>query len=124
CYRVEAYRSCIVMTWNLAYSHLTEWILRDANRLAKFNAAISKRYPKRTNVTIAAYDDFSEEFKESEVIEVCNTAGLLNQNVIRILKGKLGKRNSAAHPAAVVVLQSQPDHVVTDLVNNVALALT
>lgn len=123
CYRVEAYRSCIVMTWNLAYSHLIEWILSDAGRLAKFNAAISKRYPKRTNVTVAAYDDFSEEFKESEVIEVCKTAGLLNQNVIRILKEKLGKRNNAAHPASVVVVQSQADDVVTDLVNNVVLAL-
>ncbi len=123
CYRVEAYRSCIVMTWNLAYNHLIEWILKDANRLARFNAAISKRYPKKTNVAVAAYDDFSEELKESETIEVCNTAGLLHGNVIRILREKLGKRNTAAHPSSIVVVQSQADDVVTDLVNNVVLVL-
>lgn len=123
CYRVEAYRSCIVMTWNLAYSHLIEWILKDASRLAKFNAAIPKKYPKKTNVTVATYDDFSQELKESETIEVCNTSALLNGNVIRIVREKLGKRNNAAHPSSIVVVQSQADDVVTDLVNNVVLAL-
>ena len=73
-------------------------------------------------ITIAKYDDF-EELKESEVIEVCNSASLVNGNIIRILKEKLGKRNTAAHPASVVVVQSQADDVVTDLVNNVVLAL-
>ena len=37
---------------------------------------------------------------------------------------KLGKRNTAAHPSTMVVVQSQADDVVTDLVNNVVLALT
>ena len=55
---------------------------------------------------------------------MCNTAGLVGSNIIRILREKLGKRNSAAHPSAVVVVQSQADDVVTDLVNNVGLALT
>lgn len=121
CYRVEAYRACIVMTWNLAYSHLLHWILKDPKRVADFNAAIPKRYPKKPSLTIAKYDDF-EELKESEVIEICNSAGLVNGNIIRILKEKLGKRNTAAHPASVVVVQSQADDVVTDLVNNVVLA--
>lgn len=123
CYRVRAYRACVVMTWNLAYSHLLHWILADAKRLADFNAAIPVRYPKKTSVAVTKYDDF-EELKESEVIEVCNTATLMSTNIIRILREKLGKRNSAAHPSRVVVVQSQADDVVTDLVNNVVLALT
>ena len=123
CYRVEAYRACVVMTWNLAYSHLLHWILDNATRLGNFNAAIPRRYPnKKPPILIAKYDDF-EELKESEVIEVCNTAGLVNSNIIRILREKLGKRNTAAHPASVVVVQSQADDVVTDLVNNVVLVL-
>lgn len=72
---------------------------------------------------ISNYDDF-EELKESEVIEVCNSAGLVSGNIIRILREKLGKRNMAAHPSSVLVVQSQADDVVTDLVNNVVLALT
>ncbi len=123
CYRVEAYRACVVMTWNLAYSHLLHWILTDAKRLSDFNAAIAQRYPKKTLVKITAYDDFLEELKESEVIEICNTGNLINSNVVRILREKLGKRNTAAHPASVVIVQSQADDVVTDLVNNVVFLL-
>jgi hypothetical protein len=124
CYRHEAYRACVVMTWNLAYSHLLQWILNDAPRLADFNAAITKRYQKKSSIDISKYDEFTEQLKESEVIEICNTASLLNSNVIRILREKLGKRNSAAHPASVVIVQSQADDMITDLVNNVVLALT
>jgi hypothetical protein len=124
CYRVEAYRACVIMTWNLAYSHLLYWILNDPNKLSEFNGAITRRYPKKTTVNIAKYDDFLEELKESEVVEICNTAGLLNNNIVRILKEKLGKRNMAAHPASVIIVQSQADDVTTDLVNNVVLALT
>lgn len=54
CYRIEAYRSCIVMTWNLAYAHLLDWVLNDTNRLTALNAAIIKRYPKKTGLTIRA----------------------------------------------------------------------
>ena len=70
------------------------------------------------------YDDFADEFNESEIIEVCNSAGTVSGNTIKILKEKLVKRNMAAHPSSVVVVQSQADDVVTDLVNNVVLALT
>jgi hypothetical protein len=124
CYRVRAYRACVVMTWNLAFDHLLNWILSDSARLATFNAAIVRKFPRRTGVTISTYDDFAEEFKEFEIIEVCNTAQLVNSNMIRILKEKLTKRNMAAHPSSVVVVQSQADDVVTDLVNNVVLALS
>jgi hypothetical protein len=124
CYRVRAYRACIVMTWNLAFDHLLRWILKDAARLATFNAAIPRKYPKRAGVIIEAYDDFADEFKEFEIVEVCNTAQTVNGNIVKILKEKLVKRNLAAHPSSVVVLQPQADDVVTDLVNNVVLALT
>jgi hypothetical protein len=62
--------------------------------------------------------------KEFEIIELCKNANLLNDNLVRTLKEKLGKRNTAAHPSTMIVVQSQADDVVTDLVNNVVLALT
>lgn len=77
CYKAKAYRAAIVMTWNLAYDHLMGWLLKDQTRLDKFNAAIPKRFPKKL-VTISARDDF-DEFKESEVIDVCRTARVLNK---------------------------------------------
>jgi len=61
---------------------------------------------------------------EREVIEICSTGGLINSNIFKILKDKLDRRNIVAHPSTVVVVQHQADDAVTDLVNNVVLALT
>jgi hypothetical protein len=124
CYRVQAYRAAIVMAWNLAFDHILRWIIGDAVRLAKFNAAIVTRYPKRAGTTVSQYDDFSEEFKESEIIEICRTADLISKNQKQILDEKLKRRNIAAHPSSVTVTQPQADDAISDLVNNVVLLLT
>ena len=76
-----------------------------------------------TTLKIAKYDELLDELKELQVIEICNSANLINSNIFKILKEKLDKRNIAAHPSTVVVVQSQADDVVTDLINNVVLAL-
>lgn len=124
CYRSKAFRACIVMAWNLAYAHLLDWILNEPTRLAAFNAAITKRYPKKVGISISKYDQFLDELKERELIEICSTGGLINSNIYKILKDKLDRRNIVAHPSTVVVVQHQADDAVTDLVNNVMLALT
>lgn len=122
CYRVEAYRACIVMVWNVTYNHLLNWILSDASRISKFNTAIVKRNSKKAGLVIVKYDDF-EDLKEREVVDIANTAGLFNSGVYKILVSKLDRRNIAAHPSAVVMVQSQADDTITDLVNNVILGL-
>ncbi|MBA3911113.1 MAG: hypothetical protein C0524_14875 [Rhodobacter sp.] len=122
CYKVKAYRAAIVMTWNLAYDHLMGWLLDDQSRLDKLNDAIKKRFSKLT-VVVAVRDDF-DELKESQVIDACRTARLLNKNVVEILESKLKRRNTVAHPSTVIVTQAQADDTITDLVNNVVLALT
>jgi hypothetical protein len=123
CYRHEAYRACIVMAWNIAYAHLLDWILTDQARLDKFNAAISRRYQNLKNLQITKYDDFGDSLQERQVLEIANTADLYNSGIFKILKDKLDRRNTAAHPSTVVFVQSQADDMVTDLVNNVVLAL-
>jgi hypothetical protein len=127
CYRVNAYRACIVMVWNLAFDHLLHWILNDPARLAAFNAAMTKRLqniPKRAGAVIAGYDDFADHLGEFEIIELSHNANLINDNLTRNLKEKLGKRNIAAHPSKMVIGQPQADDVISDLVHNVVLALT
>jgi hypothetical protein len=124
CYKFQAYRACIVMTWNLAYAHLVDYILSDPQRLADFNAAITKKYPKKTNIVIAQYDDFTEELSERETVEIANVANTFSSVVFRILKKELDRRNIAAHPSNVVVSQHQADDMVSELINNVVLALT
>jgi hypothetical protein len=122
CYRVRAYRAAIVMTWNLAFDHLLRWIMADQKRLADFSASISLKYPKKAAVNIVKIDDFAE-LKETEIIEICRTANLLAKNTVEILREKLKRRNIAAHPSQVIVMQSQADDAITDLVNNVVLVL-
>lgn len=121
CYRVKAYRAAIIMAWNLAFDHVRHWLVSDAARLAKFNASLQTKYPKKA-VTIAVVDHL-EDFKESEVIETIKHAGLLSSNVIGIMQEKLRKRNRLAHPSKVEVTQHQADDAITDLVTNVVLPI-
>lgn len=121
CYRVKAYRAAIVMTWNLAYDHLVRWILSDPDRIRSLNSGISSRFPKK-GVSIASADDL-ESLKESELIESARTAGLINKETTVILRDKLTKRNTAAHPSRVKITQHQADDVISDLVNNVILVV-
>jgi hypothetical protein len=121
CYRVRAYRAAIVMTWNLAYDHLVHWIFVDATRVAALNAAFAKRFQKKAPTVTRPQD--LETIKEFDVIESCGTARLISSNLVKILKEKLARRNMAAHPSAVVIIEPQANDVITDLVNNVVLAL-
>jgi hypothetical protein len=120
CYRIEAFRAAVVMSWNLAFDHLLRWVLVDGKRLASFNTAIGVRYPKKSALSVSDFDDF-EEMRESEVVEVLNTARLISGGVVKILKKELDRRNSAAHPSAIVITQHQTEDTITDLVNNVIL---
>lgn len=124
CYKVKAFRAAIVMAWNLSFDHLLRWIIQDAERLRKFNAAIMARYPKLTTIVITKFDDFSEELKEGQIIEIAKKADLITKDQFQILDEKLRRRNIAAHPSNVVVTQPQADDAISDLVNNVVLALT
>ena len=81
---------------------------------------ITRRYPKRSGTVTTKHDDF-EEFTEAEMIEICYTANLVNKNTTEMLREKLKRRNAAAHPSTVLIVQHQADDVLTDLINNVAL---
>jgi hypothetical protein len=86
-----------------------------------FNQRIPVRYPKK-QVQVGQFDDF-EELKESEVIAIASSAGLLNGSIVGILHKELKRRNSAAHPSQTVFTQYQAEDAITDLVNNVVLNL-
>jgi hypothetical protein len=123
CYQNEAYRACIVTVWCLAFDHLLNWLLCDAGRLAAFNSNIMARYPARAGLVIHDHDDF-EKLKDFEVIEICKAASIISKDVTDILREKLKKRNAAAHPSRVLITKAQADDVITDLINNVVLALS
>src|SRR6266516_6894913 len=67
CYKAKAFRATVVMAWNLAYDHLLHWLIKDAARLATFNARLPVRYPgKKPMPVITKVEDFIEELKERE----------------------------------------------------------
>jgi hypothetical protein len=121
CFRIKAFRAAIVMTWNVAYDHFEEWIVR--NHLVAFNGRVLVNYPKKIGIVIKSKEDFSDYFKESEVIEISKSAGFLHDNIKKIMTDKLTKRNMAAHPSLVEITQYQAEDVISDLVNNVILKL-
>ena len=77
CYHSRAFRAAIIMVWNLIYDHLLNWILADASRLTAFLAHIAGHVgPKKAAaITITKREDF-EDLKESEVLDICGSAGL------------------------------------------------
>jgi hypothetical protein len=125
CLRHDAGRATIIMVWNVAFYHLCQFVLK--HHLTDFNNRIPTRYPRKWGASdlpvIQKYDDFGDEMSEREVIEVCNSAKIINGDVHRILVEKLGKRNSAAHPSTVHVGQLQAEAFIDELVTNVILVL-
>jgi hypothetical protein len=124
CLKHGAFRAAIVMAWNLAYHHLCDHVLK--RELARFNAQwplVYQGHHKKGTKAIAKMEDLSDELKESEVIEICNSAGIISKDVHKILKAKLDRRNSAAHPSAVKIDQLQAEEFIDDIVKNVVLKL-
>lgn len=117
CYEIGARRSAIVMTWLLVMDHMCKYVFE--NNLTDFNSALSKNTDKRIKITaILKEDDFSE-IGESKLIEFFRQAGIITNDVRKILDVKLGIRNTAAHPAAITVSEVKATDFIIDLVDNV-----
>lgn len=117
CYKVEAYRASIVMVWALTIDHLQKYIY--GNKLNEFNNAISNDSNKKLK-QIVQYDDFSD-IKENKLIELMRSAGIISNDIRKILDEKLGIRNTAGHPSNIVVLGTKATEFIDDLVNNIIL---
>lgn len=118
CFRHNAFRASVVMAWNLAYDHLCNVVL--AKHLAAFNAQLPKSFPKADVQTIARRDDFAV-LKESQVLQVCRSAGIIANALFKNLTSRLDKRNAAAHPSGVAVTRLTAEEFVSDLIENVVL---
>ena len=126
CLRHDAGRAAIIMVWNIALYHLCQYILK--HKLKEFNDRLPIRYPKKWKIAdlpvIRLYEDFSEQVSEREIIEVCNSAGIITGDMFKIYVEKLGKRNSAAHPSTIHVTQVQAEGFIDDLLRNTVLKLS
>ena len=120
CFRNKALRAAIVMTWNLAYDHLCEYVR--TQKLTEFNTQLPKTYPKADISVIATKEDFSE-LKESQVLQVCRSSNITSKDVHKVLKEKLDRRNTYAHPSTLTLAPQTAEEYIIDLVNNVVLML-
>ena len=108
------------MAWNLTYDHLCEFVLR--TDLLRFNTQLPKTYPKADIISVAKRDDFSV-LKESQVLQVCASSGIISGSLHKILKEKLDRRNVAAHPSGVTILEPTAEEIIRDLIENIVLRL-
>jgi hypothetical protein len=126
CFEHQAFRAAIVMTWNLAFSHLLEFILN--HRLVEFNdkyqALFPEKWKKAKAAPIANYDDFAVDLKESEILKIAKAANAINNDIFNVMEPKLARRNSAAHPSSVEIKQLTTEEYIFDLISNVVLKLT
>ena len=116
CFNHQAYRAAIVMAWNLAFTHVIDRIF--SGHLATFNTQLVKVLPKAP--TITKRSDF-DDLKDSKIIEIARGAGALSGTSAKILTEKLNKRNTSAHPSAVVIAAVSAEEVIFDLVENILL---
>lgn len=101
--------------------HLCEWVL--AGHLPAFNTQLTKSFPKADVQVITKRDDFAE-LKESQVLQVCKSAIIINGSLHKVLKEKLDRRNASAHPSGIAITQLTAEEFIRDLVDNVVLKLT
>jgi hypothetical protein len=122
CFEVGANRATIVMCWILTLDHLIDYTMK--HHLAAFNSVLVRNTDKRVKVSsISMRDDFSD-IPEGKLIEFLRSAGVISNDVRKILEEKLGTRNSSAHPSGVTVKPSKVIDFVDDLVENVILKYT
>jgi hypothetical protein len=125
CFTHNAPRAAIVMMWNLTYYHLVHYILK--HKITEFNTAypirFAKAHPKAKVPVLSRYEDFSVDLEESEVLAIAKASGAITHDQWKILDGKLGRRNSAAHPSTLVFLPIHTEEFILDLATNIILAL-
>jgi hypothetical protein len=126
CLKYDAGRAAIIMVWNIAFYHLCKYIL--THKKPEFNNQIPIRFPGKWKAAkmplIDKYEDFGDEMNEREVIEVANSAGIIDGNMHKVYVEKLGKRNSVAHPSTQHVSQLQAEGFIDDLITNTVRLLT
>ncbi len=109
------------MCWNLAYDHVCEFVL--SNHLSPFNLQLPKSFPKADILRVLRKDDF-QGLKEFQVLQVCKSANILSNNLYKVLKEKLDRRNIAAHPSASIVIAAPTaEEFIKDLIENVVLKM-
>jgi hypothetical protein len=113
CFDAEAYRAAVVLSWVGAAYIIQEHIV--SKHLAAFNTAGLSRF-KSAFRPIKLVKDFGA-MKESDMLQLCQDAGILDKAEKQQLQARLDLRNHCGHPNSVIVAE----HVVASHVEMLLL---
>jgi hypothetical protein len=91
------------------------------NKLVELNSVLAVNNDKRVKISAVNKEDDFSEIPEGKFIEFLRQAGIISNDVRKILEMKLGVRNSVAHPAAITVSEVKATDFIIDLVENVVI---
>jgi hypothetical protein len=111
-------RASIIMTWVFVMDYMQEFII--VNKKTEFNVALLRRTDVRRLSQINTKDNF-EDIKESILLEIMRSAGIITAGVFKILNEKLDIRNTCAHPSDIFIHESKAVNFIEDLIDNVVL---
>ncbi|MDP3221073.1 MAG: hypothetical protein Q8S73_43720 [Deltaproteobacteria bacterium] len=117
-----AYRSAVVMGWNLAYDIIRQWVFDGPARLASFNAELVKIVDKNGKPKFDQVVEYSQfhDIGEKVVLDVCKGAGVFGGNLYDDLRLHLRQRNAYAHASDMHPTMSQANALIDHLVDAVA----
>lgn len=119
CFEVGATRATITMMWLLTVNHLYKYIFQ--KELSAFNGALTRQTDKKLQaMKVTDLEEFGE-IGEKKFIELARSAGVISNDVRKMLDDKLGTRNSAAHPSAMKFSPRKAEEYIEDLIDNVIL---
>jgi hypothetical protein len=122
CLETGAYRSAIVMGWNLIYDIFRRWVFDDQKRLADLNAELAKvvNHGQPKYKPIADYSDFYEGPGERLVLDSCKKAGVIGDRTWESFKVYLRDRNAYAHAEDRQPTQAQANAYIEHLIDCLA----
>jgi hypothetical protein len=120
CLETGAYRSAVVMGWNLIYDRLRNWVFTDAARLGSFNTELAKILNRAGSAMynpIVNYEDFYEGPNEAKCIDLLKDARIAGEKDHGKLRTYLRRRNEYAHASDKQPTASQANGLLEDLLD-------
>lgn len=110
CFKYQAFRAVIALSWSAAYAHLVQWIQSDPARLGPFNACFD------------APADFVR-LREDQVLEAAGKARVISAPMRRLMTEKFEFCQATLISPASNVSRSAAEGYLTQLLRNVILEL-
>lgn len=96
---VLAFRAAVLMGWTAAVHHLRKKV--ECIGFNNFNITFQKIYPQSKKKSANHFDDL-EDYKDIELLEVCEKLHVYDKAVKKLLQHWLDLRNGCSHPTYVI----------------------